>query len=84
MNKSVLYVVFACFMLVSFNSNAGSIRCGNKSFSSTDRKPVAQSAVLKACGEPTERRGEVWIYKKKGKQLKFVEGMLADIIDIKK
>ncbi len=84
MNKPIFLAVFICFMLVSFNSNAASIRCGTKLFSSTDRKPITQSAVQKACGQPTERKGEVWIYKKKGKRVKFSEGVLVDIIDIKK
>ena len=71
-------------MLASFGSNAASIRCGSKSFSSTARVAPLQSDILKACGEPTERRGDVWIYKKKGKSLKFLEGKLKDVTKIKK
>ena len=84
MKKSIIFVVFTSFMLVSFNSNAASIRCGTKNFNSTMRVAPLQSDVRKACGEPTENRGDVWIYKKKGKMLKFVDGKLKDIINIKK
>lgn len=84
MKKSIIFVVFASFMLVSLDSNAASIRCGTKNFSSTTRVAPLQSDILKACGEPTERRGGAWIYKKKGKMLKFVDGKLKDVINIKK
>lgn len=84
MKKSIVFVVFTSFMLVSLNINAASIRCGTKSFSSTSRTAQLQSDILKACGKPTERKGEIWVYKKKGKKLKFVEGVLTEIINIKK
>lgn len=84
MNKPIVFIVFISFMLASLDSNAASIRCGSKTFSSTTRASQLQSAVLKACGEPTERKGEVWIYKKKGKMLKFIDGKLKDVTNIKK
>ncbi len=37
MNKSIVFVIFTSLMLASFGSNAASIRCGSKSFSSTAR-----------------------------------------------
>ena len=82
MKKPVCFVVCASFMLISLNSYAGTISCGGKYFSSEDRASATQSAVLRACGEPTERRGERWIYTKKGKSLVFVDGELKDVIDI--
>ncbi len=84
MKKSVVFVIVASFTLVSFNANAASIRCGSKSFSSTTRTPQLQSDILKYCGKPTQRNGNVWVYKKKNRRLKFEEGMLIDITIIKK
>ena len=82
MKKPVNFVVYASIMLMSLNSYAGTISCGGKYFSSEDLESPTQSAVLRACGEPTERRGVTWIYEKKGKSLKFVDGELKDVIDI--
>jgi len=84
MNKSVIFVIFAGFTMVSFNSVAGTIRCGSKVFSSTDRISETIFDIQKACGEPTKRIGDVWLYQKEGKRLRFIDGLLVEITDITK
>lgn len=84
MSKSVIFVMFAGFAMVSFNSVAGTIRCGSKVFSSTDRISETSLDIQDACGEPTQRMGDVWLYQKEGKRLRFIDGLLVEITDIKK
>ena len=43
-----------------------------------------ESAILRAYGDSSEREVNTWIYQKKGKSLKIVEGKIVDVIDIKK
>lgn len=60
-----------------------SMRCGSHIISTGQRDGIGKYEVLKRCGEPTERRGNVWIYDEPGKPrraLRFgADGALTDI-----
>lgn len=43
---------------------ASSIRCGTHVLTSGMRESPGQYEVLKRCGEPDQRMGNTWIYKK--------------------
>jgi len=45
---------------------ADSTRCGRHVISSGQRQGTDKYEVLKKCGEPTTRAGNVWVYKKSG------------------
>ena len=42
----------------------GSMRCGTHIISADPSRPSGKYEVLKRCGEPSERYGDTWIYKK--------------------
>ena len=42
----------------------GSMRCGTHIITSNPAGPSGKYEVLKRCGEPDERYGDTWIYKK--------------------
>jgi hypothetical protein len=43
---------------------SGSMRCGTHIISASGRTGTGMYEVLKKCGEPTERFGNTWIYKR--------------------
>jgi hypothetical protein len=43
---------------------SGSMRCGTHIISSGQRNNTGMYEVLKKCGEPSERFGNTWIYKR--------------------
>ena len=43
---------------------SGSMRCGTHIVSAAQRTGPGMYEVLKKCGEPTERFGNTWIYKR--------------------
>jgi hypothetical protein len=45
---------------------ADSTRCGRHVISSGQRQGADKYEVLKKCGEPATRAGNVWVYKKSG------------------
>ena len=65
--KSILIVV-SVFLLALMPDPvlADSMRCGTHIISSGGRHGPGQYEVLKKCGEPTARSGDVWIYELPG------------------
>ena len=55
------------FLLVDF-SYANYMKCGTHLISDSDSRPPGKYEVLKKCGEPTERYGDVWVYDRPGYQ----------------
>ena len=47
-------------------ASAGSIQCGQSYIQDGERRPPGKYEVLKKCGEPTYRQGNVWIYESGG------------------
>lgn len=47
-------------------ASAGSIQCGQSYIQDGERRPAGKYEVLKKCGEPTYRQGNVWIYERGG------------------
>ena len=66
-----LTAVFAGSMLFAATSLADSMRCGTNLIQSGQRHGGGKYEVLKKCGEPTERMGNVWIYER-GRQSRAV------------
>ena len=69
---------------VTQSAAAASIRCGNHLLHDAERRGPTKYEVLKKCGEPVERRGHTWIYKRGGrtKILQFNgNGVLTTIRD---
>jgi hypothetical protein len=66
--KSELIVasVFLLSTLLLEPAFADSTRCGSHVISSGQRQGTDKYEVLKKCGEPTTRAGNIWIYKKSG------------------
>ena len=60
--KVCLMVAFAGSTLFAGASLADSMRCGTDLVSSGHRHGNGKYEVLKKCGEPTARMGNVWIY----------------------
>ena len=63
--KSIL--IIASVFLLAFMLKpalADSVRCGSHIISSGERHGTDKYEVLKKCGEPTIRAGDIWIYEK--------------------
>ncbi len=60
MHRSILAAVFIC--AAPHVSWADSLRCGGNIIS----PGVTEQELLNACGNPTSRRGDDWLYKKRG------------------
>ncbi|MCU7959400.1 MAG: DUF2845 domain-containing protein [gamma proteobacterium symbiont of Bathyaustriella thionipta] len=67
---------------ISQSAAAKSIRCGIHVISDAQRKGPGKFEVLKKCGEPSSRQGDVFVYTRSGKpvELRFdSRGMLTSI-----
>lgn len=67
MNKKLKLIIGALFISIvtSWSATAfGSMRCGTHIISANPASPSGKYEVLKRCGEPTERYGDTWLYKK--------------------
>ena len=67
MNKKLTLIIAALFITIVATESAmarGSMRCGTHIITSDPAGPSGKYEVLKRCGEPTERYGDTWIYKK--------------------
>ena len=62
--KICLSAVFAGSMLFAGASLADSMRCGQDLIQSGHRHGGGKYEVLKKCGEPTARMGNVWVYER--------------------
>ena len=77
--KTLLAVAVLSFAAVE---PALAMRCGTHVISAGQQNSPGQYEVLKRCGEPTERYGNTWIYKKGSvsRELRFDgNGRLLDI-----
>jgi hypothetical protein len=67
MNKKLTLIITALFISIVMTESAmarGSMRCGTHIITSNPAGPSGKYEVLKRCGEPTQRYGDTWIYKK--------------------
>jgi len=67
MNKNLKLIVASIFISIFMMESAmarGSMRCGTHMITSDPAGPSGKYEVLKRCGEPTERYGDTWLYKK--------------------
>jgi hypothetical protein len=64
--KLILLVAATLFSTLAMQtaSASGSMRCGTHIISSGQRKGTSKYEVLSKCGEPAERFGNTWIYKR--------------------
>lgn len=51
---------------------AGSIQCGQSYIQDSERRPSGKYEVLKKCGEPTHKQGNVWIYERGGSKREVI------------
>lgn len=68
MTKKVKLIV-ASVVLCAVAGNpalANSMRCGTHLITGGDRASPGMYEVLRRCGEPTDRYGDTWVYKKRG------------------
>ena len=81
--RTKLFALFAVFFLFSTEALAASMRCGNHVIHAGGRSGPGKYEVLKRCGEPTDRSGNVWIYERKGKQRIIIQfkdnGLISSI-----
>jgi hypothetical protein len=67
MNKNLKLIIASILISIVITESAiarGSMRCGTHMITSNPAGPSGKYEVLKRCGEPTERYGDTWIYKK--------------------
>lgn len=71
-------------LMFSITVNADSIRCGSHVIEDADlHKAMSKEEVIKKCGQPSSRKGNMLYYKKKGKRLDFdTNNKLMSIHDI--
>ena len=64
MNFKLLVLLLAAVTLIlfSFNSPAGTIRCGGSLIDDGDRRGISKQEVEKRCGPPYSKYGNSWIY----------------------
>lgn len=67
MTKKITLIIAALFISTVITESAlarGSMRCGTHMITSDPAGPSGKYEVLKRCGDPTERYGDTWIYKR--------------------
>ena len=66
MTYKSLLIIASVFLLALMlkPALADSVRCGSHIISSGERHGTDKYEVLKKCGEPTIRAGDIWIYEK--------------------
>ena len=67
MNKNITLIIATLFISIVMTESAmarGSMRCGTHIITSNPAGPSGKYEVLKRCGEPNDRYGDTWIYKK--------------------
>jgi hypothetical protein len=67
-----LILILTITVLFTTNVNADSIRCGSHVIEDADlHKAMSKEEVIKKCGQPSSRKGNMLYYKNKGKRLDF-------------
>lgn len=88
MTIRAVYVLAIVSLLALFSTgaSAASMRCGSHIVQDGGRHGPTMYAVLKKCGEPSERNAYYWIYRVEGKvwRLNFSSnGILETIAQVK-
>jgi hypothetical protein len=72
MKIAKVVLIAATTLLFTVNVNADSIRCGSHVIEDSDlHKAMSKEEVIKKCGQPSSRKGNMLYYKNKGKRLDF-------------
>jgi hypothetical protein len=82
MSRKIKTLLAVAALSIAVAEPALAMRCGTHVISSGQQNSPGKYEVLKRCGEPTERYGNTWIYKKGSvnRELRFDEqGRLLDI-----
>ena len=68
MTKRVKLIVASVVLCAVAGSpaQANSMRCGTHLITGGDRSSPGKYEVLRRCGEPTDRYGNTWVYKRSG------------------
>ena len=67
MNRKLTLIIASLFISMVMTESVmarGSMRCGTHMITSDPAGPSGKYEVLKRCGDPSERYGDTWIYKK--------------------
>lgn len=67
MQSKLKLIIASLFITIAWSGSVmaiGSMRCGTHIISANPSSPSGKYEVLKRCGEPSERYGDTWIYKK--------------------
>jgi len=62
--KLIFAMMLLSIVLVESVQAAGSMRCGTHLVTAGEFSGPGMYEVLKKCGEPAERYGDTWVYKK--------------------
>ena len=85
MRNIILCVVgsFAALGLFDTAEASGSLRCGSYTIQGGGRHGPKRYEVLKKCGEPTFKDGNVWVYEQSGgtRRVVFNQGGIVDRIE---
>ncbi len=81
-HKLIIAPVFLSVIAIE-SAFAASMRCGTHIVTAGVRNSPGMYEVLKRCGEPSERYGRTWVYKKSSSVSRFVtfnsDGQLQSI-----
>lgn len=81
MNVSI-WILLALF---TQGAMAATMRCGSQLIDDGSKDPMTKDQVQSACGEPSSREGNQWIYKQQGRITKVIsfdtEGRLQGITE---
>jgi len=85
MNMTRISFVITLALLFAVNVQADGMRCGSYVIEDGDlHKMISMEEVVKKCGKPSSREGNILYYEKKGKKLIFdAEKRLTSINDIR-
>jgi hypothetical protein len=67
MNRKLKLIIASLFISIFMTESAmarGSMRCGTHMITSDPAGPSGKYEVLKRCGDPSERYGDTWLYKR--------------------
>jgi len=85
MNMTKISLIISLALLFAVNVKADGMRCGSYVIEDGDlHKMMPMDEVIRKCGKPSSREGNMLYYEKKGKKLIFdSEKRLVSINDIK-
>lgn len=84
MRKMRFFLVTFTLFLLAQVAQADSIRCGAHIIEDGGNTPPTMEEVIKKCGKPTSREGNILVYEKHGKRLDFdTENRLIAMHDIR-